>query len=94
MRLLYHRALCPADGAFLEGDVNSFCMWRERYNGTRVDIFDYISEAQTQGSSNVATTICALQFGEGRLCGLQGGGVAAVEAGSQRHGAGVGGGGV
>ncbi len=66
--------LVRAAGAFLEGDINSFGMWQERYNGIPVGVSDYISETQAQGTSNVATTIYALQFGEGRLCGLQGGG--------------------
>jgi HK97 family phage major capsid protein len=66
--------LVRAAGAFLETDVNAFGMWQERYNGIPVGVTDYISEAQTQGSSSVATTIYALQFGEGRVCGIQGGG--------------------
>ncbi|HZQ35045.1 MAG TPA: phage major capsid protein [Dehalococcoidia bacterium] len=66
--------LVRAAGAFLEGNINQFGMWQERYNGIPIGVSDYISEAQTQGTSNVATTIYALQFGEGRLCGLQGGG--------------------
>ena len=66
--------LVRAAGAFLEGNVNSFGMWQERYNGIPIGVTDYISETQTQGSSSVATTIYALQFGEGRVCGIQGGG--------------------
>jgi HK97 family phage major capsid protein len=66
--------LVRAAGAFLETDVNAFGLWQERYNGIPIGVSDYISETQTQGSSNVATTIYALQFGEGRICGLQGGG--------------------
>lgn len=66
--------LVRAAGAYLEGDVNSFGMWQERYNGIPIGVTDYISEVQSQGTSNVATTIYALQFGEGRVCGLQGGG--------------------
>jgi HK97 family phage major capsid protein len=66
--------LVRAAGAFLEGDINDFGMWQQRYNGIPIGVSDYISEAQSQGSSNVASSIYALQFGEGRLCGLQGGG--------------------
>ncbi len=66
--------LVRAAGAFLEGEINNFGMWQERYNGIPIGVSDYISETQTQGSSNTATTIYALQFGEGRLCGIQGGG--------------------
>jgi HK97 family phage major capsid protein len=72
-------ALVRAAGALIETHVNQFGMWQEFYNGIPVGVSDYISEAQTQGSSNVATTIYALQFGEGRVCGLQGGGGMQVE---------------
>jgi len=71
--------LVRAAGAFFTTDVNEFGMWQERYNGIPIGVSDYISEAQTQGTSNVATTIYALQFGEGRVCGLQGGGGMTVD---------------
>jgi HK97 family phage major capsid protein len=71
--------LVRAAGAFIEGDVNAFGLWQERYNGVAVGVSDYISESQSQGSSNVATTVYALQFGEGRICGLQGGGGMTVD---------------
>jgi len=72
-------ALVRASGALIETHINQFGMWQEYYNGIPIGVSDYISETQTQGTSNVATTIYALQFGEGRLCGLQGGGGLQVE---------------
>lgn len=72
-------ALVRAAGALIETHVNQFGMWQEFYNGIPVGVSDYVSEAQTQGTSNVATTIYALQMGEGRVCGLQGGGGLQVE---------------
>lgn len=72
-------ALVRASGALIETHINQFGMWQEYYNGIPIGVSDYISETQTQGTSNVATAIYALQFGEGRLCGLQGGGGLQVE---------------
>jgi HK97 family phage major capsid protein len=66
--------LVRAAGAFLETGINEFGMWQERYNGIPIGVSDYISDAQTQGNQSLSSTIYALQFGEGRICGLQGGG--------------------
>ncbi|MEE8336975.1 MAG: phage major capsid protein [Dehalococcoidia bacterium] len=49
------------------------------YDGIPIGVNDYISDAQTQGTSSDASTVYALQYGEGALLGLTGPGGLTVE---------------
>jgi hypothetical protein len=49
------------------------------YDGIPIGVNDYISDAQTQGTSSDASSIYALQYGEGALLGLTGPGGLTVE---------------
>jgi hypothetical protein len=68
-----------ASGAFMETRQNDFGMFQEFYAGVPIGVSDFIPDNETQGSSNVASSIYALQFGEGRVAGLQGAGGLQVE---------------
>src|SRR5262249_52735564 len=72
-------ALVRASGAFMETRLNAFGMFQEFYAGIPIGVTDFQSDTETQGSSSVASSIYALQFGEGRLAGIQGGGGFQVE---------------
>lgn len=66
--------LVRASGAFIESEINTFGMWQQFYNGIPVGVSDYVNDTATVGTSNNCSTIYALQFGEGRIAGLQGAG--------------------
>ncbi len=73
-------ALSRASGAgVVEHDRDEFGRMVTFYDGIPVAVNDYISESQTQGTSNDASTIFALQLGEGALVGLTGPGGLTVE---------------
>ena len=64
-------ALSRATGSgLLETDRNQFGQMVQYYDGIPIGINDYISDAQTVGSSTDCSTIHAVQFGEGDLVGL------------------------
>lgn len=64
-------ALSRASGSgLLEVDRNEFGQMVEFYDGIPVAINDYISDAQTVGTSTDCSTIYALQLGEGAVAGL------------------------
>lgn len=71
--------LVRASGAFLETRQTEFGAFQEFYAGIPVGVTDFQSDAETQGSANNASSIWALQFGEGRLVGMQGAGGLQVE---------------
>ena len=72
-------ALSRASGGILEQDRDEFGRMTHFYDGIPVGVNDYISDAQTQGTSGDASTIYALQFGEGGIVGLSGPGGLTVE---------------
>jgi len=64
-------ALSRATGSgLLETDRNEFGIMVQYYDGIPIGINDYISDAQTVGTSTDCSTIHAVQFGEGALVGL------------------------
>ena len=73
-------ALSRASGSgVLEQDRDEFGRMVMFYDGVPVGVNDYVSDAQTQGSSSDASSIYALQLGEGALVGLAGPGGLTVE---------------
>jgi len=73
-------ALSRATGSgFLETDRNQFGQMVRLYDGIPIGVNDWISDAQTVGSSNDCSTIYAIQSGEGALAGLTGPGGLQVE---------------
>ena len=72
-------SLVRSSGAFLETHQTEFGTFQEFYAGIPIGVSDYISDAETQGSSTNASRIYALQFGEGAVSGLQGPGGLQVE---------------
>jgi HK97 family phage major capsid protein len=71
--------LVRSSGAFIETEVNTFGMWQQFYNGIPIGVSDYVNDAATVGSSSNCSTVYAVQFGEGRIAGLQGAGGLQVE---------------
>ncbi len=59
-------SLARTSGSFLETDRNEFGQMVQFYNGIPVGVSDYISDAQTVGTSNDCSTIYAIQFGRRR----------------------------
>lgn len=62
--------LARNSGSLLETDRDEFGQMLQFYDGIPVGVSDYISDAQTVGTSNDCSTIYAFQLGEGSLAGL------------------------
>jgi HK97 family phage major capsid protein len=62
--------LARASGSLLETDRDEFGTMLSFYDGIPVGISDYISDAQTQGTSTDCSTVYAFQAGEGALAGV------------------------
>src|SRR3990170_8274011 len=62
--------LARTSGSFLETDRDEFGQMLQFYDGIPMGVSDYISDAQTQGTSTDCSTIYAFQAGEGGLVGL------------------------
>lgn len=62
--------LARTSGSFLEADRDEFGQMLQFYDGIGIGVSDYISDAQTVGTSTDCSTIYAFQFGEGALAGL------------------------
>lgn len=71
--------LVRSSGSFMEIRQNEYGMWQEFYNGIPIGINDHQPDTETQGSSSTASSVYAVQFGEGRIAGLQGAGGLQVE---------------
>ena len=71
--------LVRASGAFMETRQNDFGMFQEYYAGIPIGVSDFLPDTETQGTATNASSIYALQFGEGRVTGLQGAGGLQVE---------------
>ena len=73
-------SLSRATGSgLLESDRNQFGKMIQYYDGIPVGISDWISDAQTVGSSTDCSTIYSLQFGEDGVAGLNSPGGLQVE---------------
>jgi hypothetical protein len=76
------KSLLSASAHYVERGESAFARQVMMYDGIPVEVSDYIPDNETQGSSNACSTIYALGFGaEEALCGLQNGGVEAVDIG-------------
>jgi len=62
--------LARTSGSFLEADRDEFGQMLQYYDGIPVGVSDYISDAQTVGTSSDCSVIYAFQMGEGGLVGL------------------------
>ncbi len=62
--------LARSAGSFLETDRDEFGQMLQFYDGIPIGVSDYISDAQTVGTSTDCSTIYAFQTGEGGLSGL------------------------
>jgi len=62
--------LARSSGSFLEAERDEFGQMLQFYDGIPVGVSDYISDAQTVGTSTDCSTIYAFQMGEGALVGL------------------------
>ena len=71
--------LARTSGSFLEADRDEFGQMLQFYDGIPIGVSDYISDAQTVGTSNDCSTIYGLQMGEGGLVGLTAPGSLQVE---------------
>ena len=71
--------LVRASGAFMETRQDAFGGFQEFYAGVPIGVSDFIPDTETQGTASNASSIYALQFGEGRVAGLQGAGGLQVE---------------
>lgn len=74
--------LVRASGAFMETHQDEFGAFQEFYAGIPIGVSDFISDADTQGTSSNASRVYAMQFGEGAVSGLHGpGGLQVVRVG-------------
>ena len=62
--------LARTSGSFLEADRDEFGQMLQFYDGIPIGVSDYISDAQTVGTSTDCSTIYAFQMGEGAMAGL------------------------
>jgi hypothetical protein len=62
--------LARTSGSFLEAERDEFGQMLQFYDGIPIGISDYISDAQTVGTSTDCSVIYAFQMGEGALSGL------------------------
>ena len=62
--------LARSAGSFLETDRDEFGQMLQFYDAIPIGVSDYISDAQTVGTSTDCSTIYAFQTGEGALVGL------------------------
>jgi len=75
-------SLRRASGAVLETTVDQFGQHVLRYDGIPVVVDDFVSDIQTQGSSNVTSSIYAVRLGMEGVMGLESGaGIQVVEVG-------------
>lgn len=71
--------LARNSGSLLETDRDEFGTMLTFYDGIPMGVSDYISDAQTVGTSTDCSTIYAFQMGEGALSGLTAPGGLAIE---------------
>jgi hypothetical protein len=71
--------LARTSGSFLEADRDEFGSMLQFYDGIAIGVSDYISDAQTVGTSTDCSVIYAFQVGEGAVSGLTSSGGLQVE---------------
>jgi hypothetical protein len=71
--------LARNSGSLLETDRDEFGTMLTFYDGIPMGVSDYISDAQTVGTSTDCSTVYAFQLGEGALSGLTAPGGLAIE---------------
>jgi hypothetical protein len=71
--------LARTSGSFLEADRDEFGSMLQFYDGIAIGVSDYISDAQTVGTSTDCSVIYAFQVGEGAVSGLTSAGGLQVE---------------
>ncbi len=71
--------LARTSGSFLEADRDEFGSMLQFYDGIAIGVSDYISDAQTVGTSADCSVIYAFQMGEGAVSGLTSAGGLQVE---------------
>jgi HK97 family phage major capsid protein len=71
--------LARTSGSFLEADRDEFGQMMQFYDGIPIGVNDFISDAQTVGTSEDCSSVYAVQFGEGALSGLTAPGGLTVE---------------
>ncbi|MDO8615533.1 MAG: phage major capsid protein [Dehalococcoidia bacterium] len=71
--------LARTSGSFLEADRDEFGQMLQFYDGIAIGVSDYISDAQTVGTSTDCSTVYAFQVGEGALAGVTSPGSLQVE---------------
>jgi len=71
--------LARNSGSLLETDRDEFGTMLTFYDGIPIGVSDYISDAQTVGTSTDCSTVYAFQVGEGALSGLTAPGGLAIE---------------
>jgi hypothetical protein len=71
--------LARTSGSFLEADRDEFGNMLQFYDGIPIGLNDYISDAQTVGTSSDCGTVYVMQFGEGAVSGLTAPGGLTVE---------------
>lgn len=75
-------ALVRASGAYVETAKNAFGEWIMMYNGIPIGVSDYVldvhvltASVETAVTGGLCSTIYAMQFGEGAVCGATNGGI-------------------
>jgi HK97 family phage major capsid protein len=71
--------LVRASGAFMETHQDAFGTFQEYYAGIPISVSDFQPDNETQGAAANASSIYAMQLGEGRIVGLQSPGGPQVE---------------
>jgi Phage capsid family len=71
--------LARTSGSLLETERDEFGTMLQFYDGIPIGVSDYISDAQTVGTSTDCSTVYAFQMGEGALSGLTSPGALQVE---------------
>jgi hypothetical protein len=70
------KSLRRGSGSLLEVDVDQFGQRALSYDGIRLFVDDFVSDAQSQGASNNTSSIYAVKFGQAvGLLGLEHGGI-------------------
>jgi hypothetical protein len=76
------KSLLQASTHYVERGESSFGQQVMLYDGIPVEVSDFISDAETQGTSSACSSIYALSFGaEEALSGLQNGGIEVIDVG-------------
>ena len=76
------KSLLVASAHYVERGESSYGRQVMLYDGMPVEVSDFISDAETQGTSNVCSSIYALSLGaQEALSGLQNGGIEVIDVG-------------